>query len=143
MHKIQLCHFTSWQIKICQNQGWQNFEQSCFVHSFEHAQNALHKILISCSMLKMNAQNPIMSFYQLTNKNMPKYKNNLGGVLYLFQKMINSIKICVKFLSRLMSAPATSVSLERIFSTFEYVQWKLRNRLKLEKCKTSISAIES
>ena len=32
-----------------------------------------------------------------------------------------------------MSAPATSASLERIFSTFGYVQSKLRNRLKLEK----------
>ena len=39
----------------------------------------------------------------------------------------------VNFASRLMSAPATSASLERIFSTFGYVHSKLRNRLKLEK----------
>ena len=54
-------------VNLPHQQGWKNFEQSCFVHSFEHAQNALHKIRISCSMLTMNAQNPIMSFYQLLN----------------------------------------------------------------------------
>ena len=40
----------------------------------------------------------------------------------------------VKFCARLMSAPASSVSLERIFSTFGYVRvyTKLRNRLQLK-----------
>ena len=47
----------------------------------------------------------------------------------------NLNQIFVSFASRLMSAPASSASLERFFSTFGYVQVqsKIRNRLSLQR----------
>ena len=51
----------------------------------------------------------------------------------LVSKNVKLNRNFVKFAFRLMSAPATSASLERIFSTFGYVQSKVRNRLKLDK----------
>ena len=83
-----------------------------------------------------NAQNPIMSFYQLPNpiisESALRTPPNSWWRSLLVSKNDKLNQNFVKFDSRLMSAPATSASLEQIFSTFGYVQSKLKNRLKLE-----------